>query len=359
MKEPMRKALLWGGVSVSCVVSFAIASRLFLEGAEGIGVSDRVTPLRSTVTLLAFGDVNLGRLVGQKILGNDVRYPFEKISLSKEGADVVFANLESQLSDQHGETQDPVHNMIFTGPPNGAHSLRMFGFTLVSTANNHAYDYGKGALVETLDHLDEAGITHVGTTRGREQLYEPIMFEKNGIRFAFFATSDFMNFAGGWHDYVAMTDTSRLFPALREAATSVDVVILSVHGGDEYADVPTEHIREFDEACVRQGARIIIGHHPHVPYGVEKVGSSYIFHSLGNFVFYQPQHFWTQISYAVELKIERDGSAVTVASVALIPLKAGYQPSVLKDSAEIAELRDRVQSDSNIPITMTTKDYLH
>ncbi|HTX18358.1 MAG TPA: CapA family protein [Bacteroidota bacterium] len=354
----MRKALLWGGVFVACVVLAAVLYRFPFDGRGAKHPREGAGPSRSAVTVLAFGDVNLGRLVGQKILANDVQYPFERISLSKGSVNVVFANLESQLSSQHGETQDPRHNMIFTGPPNGALSLRRFGFTLVSTANNHAYDYGKRALFETLDHLDESSIVHVGTTRGVGELYEPIMFEKNGIRFAFFATSDFMNFAGGWHDYVAMTDTSKLFPALREAAAAVDVVVVSVHGGDEYADEPTLHIREFDEACVRQGARIVIGHHPHVPYGVEKVGSSYIFHSLGNFVFYQPQHFWTQLSYAVELKFEREGSGVSVTSVGFIPLKAGYQPSVLKDSAQVAQLRERVQSISNIPITMTTKDYL-
>ena len=357
MNEPVRKALLWGGVSISCIASFAVASRLLWKGeAKSVG---SIVPSRSSVTLLAFGDVNLGRLVGQKILGKDIQYPFAKISLAKGAVDLVFANLESQLSDQRGETQDPAHNMIFTGPPNGAESLKSFGFTLVSTANNHAYDYGKSALFETLDHLDEANITHAGTGRGGSGLYEPVMFEKNGIRFAFFAISDFMNFEGGWHEYVAMTDTSLLFPAIREAASSVDVVIVSVHGGEEYADEPTKHIRDFDEACVRQGATIVIGHHPHVPYGVEKVGSSYIFHSLGNFVFYQPQLFWTQLSYAVALKFERAGSAVSVTSLELVPLRAGYQPSLLRDSTELAELRSRVQAVSNIPITLTTKDYLH
>ena len=50
-----------------------------------------------TVTLLAFGDVNLGRMVGQKIINGEVDFPFEKISLRRDSADIVFANLESQF----------------------------------------------------------------------------------------------------------------------------------------------------------------------------------------------------------------------------------------------------------------------
>jgi poly-gamma-glutamate synthesis protein (capsule biosynthesis protein) len=185
------------------------------------------------------------------------------------------------------------------------------------------------------------------------------MFEKKGIRFALFAATDLMNFKGGWHEYVATTDTAKLFPAIREAAASVDVVIVSVHGGDEYADEPTKHIREFAEQCVRQGVRIVLGHHPHVPYGVELIGNSYIFHSLGNFVFYQPQLYWTQVSYAVELELERIGSTVSITSVNCIPLKAGYQPSILTDSSALAMLQHRVQSNSNIPIMLTKKGYLN
>ena len=360
MKEFFRNALLWTGVSVSCVLSFAIVTRYLkgTAGADGRDSRERGS-VRSSVTLLAFGDVNLGRLVGQHILGDEIRYPFEKISLTHGSYDIVFANLESQLSDQNGETQDPAHNMIFTGPPGGALSLTSFGITLVSTANNHAYDYGKSALLETLDHLDAENIAHVGTARSQDALYEPMMLEKNGIRFAFFAATDLMNFEGGWHQSVAITDTAKLFPAIREAASSVDVVVVSVHGGDEYADEPTPHIRTFDEECVKQGATIVLGHHPHVAYGVEKKGKSYIFHSLGNFVFYQPQLFWTQLSYAVGLTIERNDSDVSVASLSLIPLRAGYQPAVLTDSASLAMLQYRVQSVSNIPITLTTKGYLN
>ena len=271
----------------------------------------------------------------------------------------MFGNLESQLSDQGGETQDPLHNMIFTGPANGARALSSFGFTHVSTANNHAFDYGKDALFETLDHLDDEGIAHVGTARSANTLYQPLVFERGGIRFAMFAVTDLMNFKNGWHDFIAVTDTGKLFPAIREASSSVDVVVVSFHGGEEYGDGPTQRVKSFAEECVRQGAKVFLGHHPHVPYGIEKMNGSYIFHSLGNFVFYQPQLFWTQVSLCAELRVEKNDTTTTIASVECIPLQAGYQPSLLTDSTITGQLQHRIQSLSNFPITWSRKGHLN
>ena len=323
------------------------------------GIKKAKTPPHRAVTLLAFGDVNLGRMVGQKILNGEIDFPFQKISFRNDSADIVFGNLESQLSDQKGVTQDPVHNLIFTGPPNGARSLVKFGFTYISTANNHAFDYGKRALLETLDHLDDENIAHIGSVRSAQTLYEPLMFEKNGIRFAFFAVTNLMNFKRGWHDFVATTDTSKLFPAIREAAASVDVVILSVHGGDEYSDRPAKRLTIFEEQAVMQGVTIVLGHHPHVPYGIEHFGGGYIFYSLGNFVFYQPQLFWTQLSFAARITVEKNAGTTTVTLVECIPIQAGYQPSLLSDSNEVGQLKARLQASSNIPITLTGRGFIN
>lgn len=344
----VRRAGLCAALIISCIV---VPPYLGMRGS----IQKAGAPVRSAVTLLAFGDVNLGRMVGQKIINGEIDFPFQKISFRPDSADIIFANLESQLSYQHGVTQDPLHNLIFTGPPNGAESLVKFGFTHVSTANNHAFDYGKRALLETLGHLDDENIAHVGTVRSGGTLYEPLMFEKNGIRFALFAVTDLMNFKHGWHENVAVTDSSKLFPAIREAAASVDVVILSVHGGDEYSDRPSQRLTAFEEQSVKQGVVIVLGHHPHVPYGVEHFGRGYIFHSLGNFVFYQPQLFWTQLSFAAKITLMKDSGTTAVTSVECIPLQAGYQPSILSDSSALVKLKSRLQSLSNIPITLTSR----
>lgn len=355
----VRKILSFIVAGVSFGLSFLVVSDQFAGKVEtGPGAELRVNAQRSSAVMLAFGDVNLGRMVGQKILHDQIDFPFEQLSLRANSIDIVFANLECQLSEQDGETQDPDHNMIFTGPPNGAHALADFGITHVSTANNHAYDYGKGALFETLDHLDDAGIAHVGTTKSPANLYEPLIFERKGIRFAIFAVTGLMNFKNGWHDYVAADDTSRLFPAVREAAGTADIVIVSFHGGEEYGDGPDERVKQFAEECAHQGAKIFLGHHPHVAYGIVKENDGYIFYSLGNFVFYQPQFFWTQVSFAAEITFEKRDGIARVSSVNCIPLSVGYQPSILSDSDALLRLERRIAALSNIRVTWTKKEYL-
>ena len=350
------KIVLLGLVCIACFLGTFLSVAHYFGGKGGHkgGASHF-----HTATLLAFGDVNLGRLVGQKILSDEIDFPFQNVALGPEKPDIVFANLESQLSDQDGETQDPNHNMIFTGPPAGALSLVSFGFTHVSTANNHAFDYGTDALLETLDRLDEENIAHVGTARSADELYQPLMFESEGIRFALFAVTDLMNFTKGWHEYVAIADTGKLFPAVRAAANSADVVMMSFHGGEEYKEAPTKRVKEFAELCALQGVKVFLGHHPHVPYGVEEFHGSFLFHSLGNFVFYQPQSYWTQRSFAAEIQFEKKDSGTVVSSLSLIPLRAGYQPAILTDSAEISALQSRVQALSNVPLTLKTKGTIH
>ncbi len=300
------------------------------------------------IKFLAVGDINLGRTVGQRILNEDINYPFHHTDTIFRNADIVFANLECQLSDQKGKTQHSKNNLIFTGPPQGATSLSNAGIWYVSTANNHAFDYGKKALLETLENLDSQNIVHVGTHRSEKYLYEPICFEENGIRFALFAVTDVMNFKNGWEENVAQADTGKLFPIIREARNFVDIIIVSFHGGNEYQDTPTQRVKDFAYECAKQKVDIFLGHHPHVPYGIEKYHNMYIFHSLGNFVFYQPQHFWTQVSYAAEITIQKNDTVTSLKNINIIPIKADYQPQILQDSIAKIKLEKQVRKLSNI-----------
>ena len=225
--------------------------------------------------MLAVGDVNLGRYVGRVMLAGDSLFPFVAARDTFAAYDLVFANLESCLSEQGGETEHPRNNLIFTGPPIGARMLRLAGITMVATANNHALDYGTRGLSETMSNLEAAGITFAGSARRAGDLYEPAMIERNGIRIAFFACTAIMNMRpAGWDTLVAWADTARLFPRMRVWRDSVDFLILSYHGGEEYRDRAGPEVQSFGRAAVEAGADLVLGHHPHVPYGLERRGKS-------------------------------------------------------------------------------------
>jgi len=305
-----------------------------------------------SVTFLAFGDINLGRWVGRKILSGEINYPFERLDIKKYRADIVFANLESPISDQKGETGDPKNNLVFTGPPHGTKTLQNAGITLVSTANNHAMDYHKKALFETIDRLTNDSIMFVGTGKGKENIYEPLIIEKKNIKFAIFAVTSFMNFTPkGWKEVVAYADTAQMLSKIDEVRKLVDVVIVSYHGGVEYTDHPIKKVKTFAQWCIQHGVDVFIGHHPHVTFGIESIGNKFIVHSLGNFVFYQPQKYWTQRSYGILFSFKKRNTVISIAIKKILPLNVNFQTSILKDSAESQKLYTRTQKLSNFDLS--------
>jgi len=304
------------------------------------------------VSFLAFGDINLGRTVGQKILKKGVDYPFAKYNVQLDSADIVFANLECPVSFQNGETGDPNHNLIFTAPPEAAMTLYHAGIHIVSTANNHALDYGYKALGETIDNLKRVNILHVGTSNIEKTLFDPLIIEKNNIKIAIFGVTSFVNIAlKGWKKSIASPDTVILKRRIAQIRDSVDVVIMSYHGGVEYIDSPIKKVRDFGEWCINNDVDIFLGHHPHVTFGVEKKGKQFIVHSLGNFIFFQPQHYWTQRSYGLKFVFEKNDSTTKVDVQRFFPINVSMQTKRLTDSIEIKKLFTRTQKLSNFDLT--------
>jgi hypothetical protein len=294
------------------------------------------------VSFLALGDINLGRGVGQRILQGDTLFPFAAVVDTLRSYDVVFANLESNISDQNGRTEHPRNNIVFTAPPAAAQALHRAGITVVATANNHALDFGVSALAQTVAYLDSAGVAHAGTGKG--DLYRPAIIRVRGVRIAVFAVTDIMNATGeGWKNFVASADTAALLPAVRAVRDSVDAVILSYHGGDEYAGRATRRTRGFVRDVLRGGVDLFIGHHPHVPYGLDAVGGRLAAHSLGNFVFRQPDRYWTRFGFALSAVIVKDTAGTRMEAVRCLPLRADFQPAFLSGGEDAARVLGRIR----------------
>ncbi len=333
------------GCGLACVVILGVSAVHSRRYSPDRAVAPVPRPTIASIKLLAVGDVNLGRGVGQEILAGDTLYPFAAVKDTFAGFDIVFANLESQLSDQAGQTQHPRNNLIFTGPPGGAYALRKAGVTIVSTANNHALDYGVKALRETSRYLDSAAVRHAGTADDSMHIYDPVIVSPKGIRVALFACTDVMNFEDPWwRKHVAAADTGKLLPRVRAVRDSVDFIIVSYHGGEEYADRATIRTREFAREVIAGGADLFLGHHPHVPYGVEREQGKYVVPSLGNFVFRQPDHFWTQRSFAFAAEISKDEHGTRVSSFNCLPVHTGFQPGFVNDKHESDLILERIRT---------------
>ncbi|HWZ88260.1 MAG TPA: CapA family protein [Polyangiaceae bacterium] len=286
--------------------------------------------------LAAGGDVNLGRSCGQRLLVDSDYDPFHGIAELWADADLRFVNLESGLSEQHGETQSPRHRLVFTGPPSGADALLRAGIGIASTANNHAWDYARRGLFETLTNLERVGVAHVGTGRDDDEAYRPAVLHINGFTVAFFAVTQIWNLGvfaeEAARHHVAWADASRLRAALIRARAESDIVVLSYHGGEEYLDAPLAKTRDFVSEVMSLGVDVVIGHHPHVPQGVAWYGTRPVFYSLGNLVFDGRNELpWTRLSFIVKLRFRR-GAPVEVAACPY--LIDGFEPATLPDGDE-------------------------
>jgi poly-gamma-glutamate synthesis protein (capsule biosynthesis protein) len=309
------------------------------------------------VSLLALGDVNLGRTVGQEILKGKIDYPFEKFGNVLTRADVVFANLECPVTDQNGETQSPKSNVVFCAPPNAGVTLRRAGITVVSTANNHAFDYGLKGLRETIKFLKQDSVQFMGTVTDSGAEFAPVIVECNGIKIGFLAYTQTVNIRGRWNGLISVFDSARAQSEIDTLRPKVDFVIASYHGGDEYKDVPGKFADREMKLLAEFGTDVVIGHHPHVPQGIEIYRGCLIFHSLGNTVFNQPQRFWTQRSFAALLALKKRNGVKEISSIELIPFRSGYQPKTDLNVVDTQELIDRIQTLSTITITHTERGY--
>lgn len=213
-----------------------------------------------------------------------VAHPFSKIAPVLEEADIAFVNLENPLSDRGR------HTGLFRGSPVFAGAMASAGIDVVSTANNHALDLGEEGLVDTIKSLAAAGLPSVGTGTDRGRANAPVFLERNGMRFAFLAYSMLENsgelgFASSERSGVAPLDPILVEEGIRAVRDQADYVIVSFHWSRETLRDVHPVARAIAHRTIDAGADVIIGHHPHVPQGVEVYHGGIVLYSLGNFIF--------------------------------------------------------------------------
>ena len=262
------------------------------------------------VSLIVVGDISYSRGVERIVIKeNNINYPFLKIQDYLKGADLVFGNLETPIT-QGAEIPD--FEMIFRSNPGTEQALKQAGFSVLSLANNHTPNFGEKGLKDTFNFLENAGVKYVGAGQNKQEAYQPVYIEKKGIKFAFLAYNDTdvvpafyeasTNRAG-----TAFMRQEKMTEAVKETKQEADFVIISMHAGIEYSDKPNDSQISFARAAIDARADLVIGHHPHVVQTLERYKDKYIFYSLGNFVFDQPQSEETKEGLAIKIYFAKNG----------------------------------------------------
>ncbi|KGE14396.1 CapA family protein [Sphingobacterium deserti] len=161
--------------------------------------------------------------------------------------------------------------------------LRNLGFNLFAMANNHILDYGKEAMLQTMQAFGEDAIG-VGD---EDQAYDMLVKNIDNIRYGFlaYAENGYGALNGDRSHGYAWVNHPRVNKDLARYKQQVDVLIVQVHAGVEMVDFPIPEWRNRYRELVDHGADIVIAHHPHVVQGQEIYKGKHIIYSLGNFYF--------------------------------------------------------------------------
>ncbi len=269
---------------------------------------------------LAFGDVLLDRsalgmaVEGNKEIGNIL---FGDMHQAFCGADIVMGNLENPLSNRGS----PIfkYGPNFRAPPNMAEILREAGFTVMGVANNHVRDYGDIAFLDTLKSLRNQGISTVGGGRDRSSASKPLIVRKHGMSIGMLAfTYRQESIAGVKGPGSADLDDPGCYTSVKALSDEVDVAVVYLHLDGEYSSYPAPYRMNAARRFVDLGACLVIGHHPHVPQGIEIYKNRLIAYSLGNFIFRTDKRRpLTGLGYALKAELTQRGPS----SVAIIPYR--------------------------------------
>ena len=257
---------------------------LFSIDYGNIGKVSNDSVASGTTDVILVGDILLARDVEVVLDRHGADYPYEGVGeLLSTG--LVLGNFEAAIPRRHEPT--PMLATRFSVATGSLAALGQSGFTHLSLANNHSYDFGTSGLAFTESSLTAENITPIG--------------HPNRV------ATDTIDYAGQRIGMVTFSaagnviDQTHLQFVVEDLATKSDLVLAYVHWGDEYVLVHNEEQQELAERMIDAGADLVVGHHPHVVQDVAVYQNKLIFYSLGNFIF--DQYFSEDVQVGLALRL--------------------------------------------------------
>lgn len=225
-------------------------------------------------------------------------------------ANAVIANIEAPITSRKINSSRMLNHV---------NSLKVVSFLkkinsrIWNIGNNHIMDCGEEGLIDTIMCAKKNNATCIGANIGGISIKDCYTIVKSkgvscgiiSITQPFWALFD--------RDKKDVTLKWNNIDLVKEVIFSIreecDWIVLVVHGGEEFTDIPIVKVRRKYRELLSCGADLIIGHHPHVVQNYELIGKKAIFYSLGNFVFdtdYQRQHSHSDTGIVLKLNLAKD-----------------------------------------------------
>jgi poly-gamma-glutamate capsule biosynthesis protein CapA/YwtB (metallophosphatase superfamily) len=301
------------------------------------------------ITLTLTGDVMLGRGVNETLQAAHPEEPWGDVLPLLHSADLRIINLECAITG-HKEPWRRTHKVFhFRADPLAIEVLRAARIDACSLANNHTLDFEEQGLLDTLAHLEAAGIGYAGAGRSPGEAARPVLLE-GGVALAAFTDND-PPFAAApgkpGTNYLPVSLEPEVLRRVEEAIEAAreagaETVVFSNHWGPNMVERPREVFRRFARAVVDLGADVYYGHSAHVFQGVEIYRGKPILYDTGDFI----------DDYAVDPRLRNDRSFLFSVSVEggdlrrleLFPVSLPYARVELAKGDERETILDRMVS---------------
>jgi hypothetical protein len=281
------------------------------------------------VRLAFVGDIALGDHPKTVGFGFRSRYPrglaadlATRLLPPGPAPDLFFGNLEFALGASSGSAPSLATEQC-RGIDEYADFLENAGVSVLNVANNHSAQHGAGAFWSTVARVRDTGMAVVGTP---DDFSDATVVEIGNLRVAVLGWSDRpRQYAREVPPYNELDD--RAGALIRDARQRADIVVVSVHWGEEFVQLPANRERRIARSMIDAGAAIVVGHHPHVLREVELYADGLIAYSLGNFI---GDMTWTEETRLGGcLVVDLDARGLRSHHFALSRIEADYLPRYL------------------------------
>ena len=233
------------------------------------------------------GDVNLDPTFVRSFPSKGYEYAWSGLDGVLEQDDLTVVNLECSASDLGTPWNKP---WTFRCDPEALPSMADAGVDVANLANNHAIDYGFEAMLDARTNLEAVGIEPVGAGETPAEAYAPVLVERNGWTIAILGGGGVHPETGSWivnDERPGMTDgdsAEAMTAAIRAADEVADLVLVTIHWGEQGTTRPRAFEIGLAEAFIDAGADGVFGHHQHVLQPLGWYEGKPIAWGLGNFV---------------------------------------------------------------------------
>ena len=256
----------------------------------------RIRPAAGSEVSIAIAGDACPRENNESYVQEHGREILEPIRPALDAADIRIIQWETVVS----STPNPIYKC---GPhlrvaPETAHFLVDGKFDIALLANNHTGDHGPEGILSTLQVLHQLGIKTAGAGINSDDASKALHFEKNGLKFALINACE-MEFGTALPDRAGSNAMQEYQLPVQIAAEKAagNLVIVVIHGGNEYNPIPSPRMKNLYRAFAGAGASLVMNIHPHCPQGIEVYHDVPIVYSPGNFFFpgksaFDPSNFW-------------------------------------------------------------------